>query len=886
MKPATAPRNEPQPPTRGKTPGGGAALAKSFRESETAPRHYLGLVEHSIDVAAVAEALAALPVVRRRLEALAGRALTGADMARFGFFAGLHDAGKANSGFRARLRGEKPDAGHIGPLWAVLCGDAAPPALRKRLRKALRRRDWKGWFACARGETAWWNAVLAHHGSLPNPGAPPDPRLWEERAGYAPLAALAGTAAALKAMFPAAFDAAGAQAMPAAPPFMHAVAGIVTLADWLGSDRTVFRFPFEGAPAGAARAAWARTAARDMLRRRWLDPEVARRAAKEVPLVFARLFPNLPAPRPAQAELLAAPLPRPGQIVTLEAETGSGKTEAALLHFLRLFREGEVDGLYFALPTRAAAVQIHGRIRKILRAWLGGGAPPVALAVPGYLRVDSDEGRALPDGKGVLWPDAADRDRAWAAERPKRYLAGAVMVGTVDQLMLGALRVKHAQLRSGPMLRLLLVVDEVHASDACMTEILRNALAQHVAAGGHALLMSATLGALARQRFMAPGGRVERAAAPSLERASALPWPAIQRAGGDLRPLRPDGREKRVRVKLRDPDDIDALLRRIAHAAQAGAAVLFIRNTVRDAREAFRRLEELGAPLLRCAGVAAPHHGRYAPEDRKRLDEALESAFDGKERAGVVAVTTQTAEQSLDICADFLVTDIAPGDVLLQRIGRLHRHARRRPRGFEAPAAEVLAPEAKRLASFVNAQGEIRGSAPLGLGRVYRNIVGALATRKWLAERGAVRAPADNRALTEAAVHDESLCALAKELGPPWPAAHLQAATGIGLSEGALARANLIDWSASLADNNPDGDERIRTRLGLDDRRVDLPEPLPGPFGERIRAFSLPGWMARGLPADAEPTDIAAANGEIRFRLAGRAWRYDRLGLAPERPER
>ena len=152
------------------------------------------------------------------------------------------------------------------------------------------------------------------------------------------------------------------------------------------------------------------------------------------------------------------------------------------------YRQGHENG--DRAPERAAT----GDPRKTP----GGGAPPVALAVPGYLRVDSDEGQALPDGKGVLWPAVADRDRAWAAERPKRYLAGAVMVGTVDQIMLGALRVKHAQLRSGPMLRLLLVVDEVHASDACMTEILRNALAQHAAAGGHALLLSATPGSLAR----------------------------------------------------------------------------------------------------------------------------------------------------------------------------------------------------------------------------------------------------------------------------------------------------------------------------------------------------------------------------------------------------
>ena len=112
------------------------------------------------------------------------------------------------------------------------------------------------------------------------------------------------------------------------------------------------------------------------------------------------------------------------------------------------------------------------------------------------------------------------------------------------------------------------------------------------------------------------------------------------------------------------------------------------------------RLEKIDAPLLRCLDVTAPHHGRFSPEDRRLLDEALVQAFPTSgERKGVVAVTTQTAEQSLDIDADWLVTDAAPGDVLLQRIGRLHRHERTRPQGFETPRVTVLAPTPEQLAA-------------------------------------------------------------------------------------------------------------------------------------------------------------------------------------------
>lgn len=853
------------------------ARAKSWTRPETGETVFLGLPDHSVDVAAVAERLMSATTLRCRLEALARRPLTRTDFARMGVFAGLHDAGKVNHGFQARLRKEKPDAGHIGPIWSILCKQA-PGSLLRDVRKALHRRDWKGWFADREDETAWWNAVFAHHGTLPQDGAPPDRRLWEERDGYSPLSALAETAATFGTMFPAAFDASATERLPAAPRFMHAVAGVVTLADWLGSDRSVFKFPCEGAPSGRERIPWAREEAEGVLRRRGPDSSAARRAAIAVPAAFASLFPDLPTPRPAQTALLDMPPPAAGQVVTLEAETGSGKTEAALLHFFRLFRAGEVDGFYFALPTRAAAVQIHRRVAGTLRRWLGDEAPPVGLAVPGYLRVDDETGQILPEQAGVLWPDKADTDRAWAVERPKRYLSGAVMVGTVDQLMLGGLRVKHAHLRSGPMLRLLLVIDEVHASDAYMTEILRNVLDQHSEAGGHALLMSATLGALARLRFLSPGKRVEKHELPALEKAAALPYPAVLRAGEELRPLARDGREKRVRVRLTDHGALASVLAQVKQQAEDGAAILFIRNTVRDAQETFRELKDLGAPLLRCEGVTAPHHSRYAAEDRRLLDAALERAFGKKGRAGIVAVTTQTAEQSLDICADRLVTDIVPGDVLLQRIGRLHRHALDRPAGFDEPTVDIVASTAEDLAAYVGAKGEVRGKSPMGLGSVYRNLIGILATRQWLAGRDTIRIPRDNRALVEAATHDDSLRTLARELGPPWEE-HLNAVLGEALGEGVAARSVLLNWRESLLANRPQDDRRIKTRLGLDDRRVDLPEPLRSPFGAWIRGFALPGWMAGDLCPEARPEEISACRDEIRFRLGARHYRYDRLGL-------
>lgn len=873
-------------PTGEAQPNRNIAWAKSPNRTEAVASGWLSLVDHSIDVAAVATALLSLPTVRKRLAALAGRPLSDVDAARLCFFVGLHDAGKANHGFQAKLRDEKPEAGHIKPLWAILGRrhiSSAHRTISREVSRSLTAARWRSWFECLDAEREFWGVILAHHGNLPSiDAAQPEPGLWLARGRYDPHAALSELAEISAQMFPEAFDDDDHEPLPGRTRFQHAFSGLVTLADWLGSDQTVFRFPGGGAPSGVERIRWARKQATDLMSRRWIDPSRARTAAIRHAVDFTALFPNLSDPRPAQAALLESALPQPGQVTVLESETGSGKTEASLIHFLRLFQTGEVDGLYFALPTRAAAVQIHRRIKHIVDGWLGEAAPPVGLAVPGYLRVDDAKGQRLPDSHGILWPDKEVRDRAWAVENAKRYLSGAVMIGTIDQLLMGGLRVRHAPLRSGPMLRLLLCVDEVHASDSYMTELLRNVLEQHTKAGGHSLLMSATLGSLARMRLL--GGRVEAHRAPDLSAAALLPYPSLQRTGEELRMLPQCGREpfeKRVTVELLDLETNHAsLLARLKEAADYGAAVLFIRNRVDDARRTFLRLEETGAPLLRCQSVTAPHHGRFAPEDRRLLDKALEQAF--HKRDGFVAVTTQTAEQSLDIDADWLVTDIAPGDVLLQRIGRLHRHRRARPTGFGEPRVTVLAPTAEQFAGTLNPRSGItRGRTILGIGSIYENIIGVIATRAWLEKHGEIRIPANNREVVEAATHRVGLNKLAEDLGGAWPA-HLLEVQGKTTAHSVAAKGVAVDWEEPLTQNQPIPDLQAETRLGLKDRRVDLPESLPGPFGKPVRTLNVPGWMVQEEPDDAVVINATAQNGEIRFRLGSKTFRYDRLGLSAE----
>ncbi|MGC3997668.1 MAG: hypothetical protein QM767_09320 [Anaeromyxobacter sp.] len=225
-----------------------------------------------------------------------------------------------------------------------------------------------------------------------------------------------------------------------------------------------------------------------------------------------------------------------------------------------------------------------------------------------------------------------------------------------------------------------------------------------------------------------------------------------------------------------------------------------------------------------------------------------------------------------------LLTDLCPMDVLLQRIGRLHRHSRRRPAGFEHASAIVLVPDRADLDGYLGAKGQAHGLHGIG-GLVYPDLRVLQATWTALAVAKVLAIPEDNRQLVEATTHPAALAGVVAR-GGKWEQ-HQAWLEGRFLSEVGLATLNGASWSEPFGTVGWDRDDgRIASRLGASDRIALFTPPFTSPLGSTTHALAIPAWMVSGVEDDEAPRDVAHEGLVTTFSLGVRHYRYDRFGLA------
>lgn len=384
----------------------------------------------------------------------------------------------------------------------------------------------------------------------------------------------------------------------------------------------------------------------------------------------------------------------PGMFI-LEAQMGVGKTEAALGAAEILARHGGEGGIFFGLPTQATANGIFGRLLAWAEKQPDGLEHSIKLAHgmaelnEAYLRLQQDTVRVEEDMEAD--PDADPESRVmvhqWFRGNKQGLLADFV-IGTVDQLLLAALQQKHVMLRHLGLAGKVVVIDECHAYDAYMNCYLDRALTWLGRYKVPVILLSATLPAKRRVELVraylngrtAPDGLWQTCRGYPL-----LTWTDGEKVEQTTIPLETEPRRVET-FPLTEEQLTDTLRSALREGGCAGVIV----NTVKKAQAIAARLR---AELPEFEVVV--FHAQFLMPDRAAKEEALMKRI-GKhstpeQRDKLIVVGTQVLEQSIDIDLDLLVTELCPMDLLLQRIGRLHRHeGRARPRPVAQARCAVL----------------------------------------------------------------------------------------------------------------------------------------------------------------------------------------------------
>ena len=646
------------------------------------------LAFHSLDAAAAGEALlAAHSGLTDRFCGLFGL-LDSKTVALLRFLICLHDIGKFAGRFQAKAPERFPscfgveasafssrfDHGLGGLRLFRECPDIFGTPDRRQARR---------WLPIV-------SAVVGHHGSPPDPTATQGTlRADFGSSGIEAAYAFAGRVRVLldpTDPLPAIDDDRARQ-------ISWLLAGLAVLSDWVGSNEDWFpyRSPSDFHDLDSYWT-YTRKQARAAVREAGIVPAAAIGRVGYDALVGSQVMPS-----PMQKWARAVSLPDGPALFIIEDETGSGKTEAALMLAHRLMASGRADGFYMALPTMATANAMFDRLGKAMRHLFAPDASPsLALAHgarglhPGFRPVRDYWGRTESSyGDGGEADIAATTACAeWIADDRRRTFLADAGAGTVDQALLAVLPARHQSLRLLGLAHRVLIIDEVHAYDAYVRREIETLLTFQATLGGSAILLSATLPAGHRQGLadaFAKGLGEE----PSDIAEQAYPLATVRTCGAQTEaPVSGHpGRGRKLPVRfLRSPDEV---LAEVERAVRAKRATLYIRNTVDDARAAH---EALAARGIR----AELFHARFALADRLEIERRTVETF-GKEgtadeRAGKVLVATQVVEQSLDLDFDVLASDLAPIDLLIQRAGRLWRHERRERTG--KPELLVVAPPA------------------------------------------------------------------------------------------------------------------------------------------------------------------------------------------------
>ncbi len=480
------------------------------------------------------------------------------------------------------------------------------------------------------------------------------------------------------------------------------LAGLAVLADWLGSNQVHFKYQSDVMP---LQDYWKHTAlhgAKAAIAHASLLPRTVNTFES-----IKQQFDFIEQPTPLQAYAQTVAIPNSPQCFILEDVTGAGKTEAAMVLVHRLMSQGLAGGLYVGLPTMATANGMYKRMAQSYRKLFVKSERPSLVLAHGasQLSKEFNDTVSLTQQEGDENYQADELSASaycnhWLADSRKKALLADVGVGTIDQALLGVLPAKHQSLRLFGLANKVLIVDEVHAFDPYMQQLLCALLSAHAAQGGSVILLSATLPLSFRKTLTAAFAQGCGSGAPELKDMANYPWVTQLGVNGFLEKAVATRPSVARQVKVKRLDSECAALAVIREAVNAGQCICWIRNTIKDAHEALKLIERQDFSDSQNITL---FHSRYAMVDRQVIEQGVLQRFgkhsNNAQRVGQILIATQVVEQSLDLDFDVMISDLAPVDLLIQRAGRLQRHTRSKAgdrhdkEQREKPCLHIVAPD-------------------------------------------------------------------------------------------------------------------------------------------------------------------------------------------------
>ena len=484
------------------------------------------------------------------------------------------------------------------------------------------------------------------------------------------------------------------------------ISGVVVMADWISSNTDYFPLGFPKPPLPSAARTESAWNALDLSRDKWTPEKVT---ARNVRRVFRARFPSVGDPRPAQIEAVrsAQKMKTPGLLV-LEAPTGCGKTEAALLAAECLANKFGCDGVLFALPTRATSNAAYTRVNQ----WLSTQNPRLSAHLTHGKAEFNDEFSSRLDrftkGGHASQASVHDGDDAdccgelhtWFDNSRAKHLAD-FTVGTVDQVLLASAVGKHLSVRHLGLSGKVVILDEVHASDTYMASFLVRTLRWLGRMGVPVIALTATLTPNLRRalhnaysgsshEYMTDPGNESKMDFPEAEGVTEYPVisystplvnttdsPRTRKRRNSVKTVSVEHhRSRAVSVSPTGTTSVKDTVDVMLPVVDTSGCSALIFNTVVRAQEAFEIIKSRVPETCEVIMV----HSRFTGVDRANLESkvlSLTGKGTSERPKHLIVVSTQVIEQSLDVDFDVMYTDLAPMDLLVQRMGRLHRHPER-----------------------------------------------------------------------------------------------------------------------------------------------------------------------------------------------------------------